>query len=466
MSLRAGAAVSPPAGPSRAPGWVALALAAGVMLGGAAAVDTTLGLLLVVLGAGAIVIGLRPMAVLVPLGGTAFVENIEVGGATISRFVAAAALFVVLVEVARNRLVIVRQPPLYWAAAYGIWAFASELWTVSGHRTYIGLSSLVVSATFMIALAALISTRRDLDLALYGIAFSAFGVGLVSVLLFVSGGGSREAGFAGDPNFFAAYQVFAFPIVLALSAEAKRGWVRWVLFAGVVTTIGATFTTLSRGGILALVAVAALLLILPARSFFRSLGQKTLTTFVIAIGVGLALTVSYTELSSRINSLVTGQEAAGSGRVNEWKAAWRSAHERPLLGLGFGAFPAVSNDLVRSTPGTDLYNFDERPTGVFVHNAYLGSLAEVGIPGLVLFTGLLGSTIRALMRTAVRARRVGDLSLARIANALVLSLIGWAITSFFLSSESARPFWVAIGLTLALPKLLPQATPAARRPVR
>lgn len=455
MSFRSGTAVIEPSASSHTPSWAVLALTAGVLLGGAAAVNTTMGLLLTVFGAAAIVIGLRPLAVLVPLGGAAFVENIEVGGATISRFVAAAALFVVLAEMARHRLAIVRLPPLYWATIYGVWALASALWTVSGHRTYIGLSSLLVSATFMIALAALIRTRRDLDLVLYGIAFSAFAVGLVSVLLFVGGSGARESGFAGDPNFFAAYQVYAFPVLLALSAEAKHGWLRWTLFAGVVTSIGATFTTLSRGGILALLLIGALLLILPARSFFRSLGQKTLATTVIAIGVGLALMVSYTELSHRINTLVTGQEAAGSGRVNEWKAAWRSAHERPILGLGFGSFPAVSNDLVRETPGTDLYHFDERPTGVFVHNAYLGSLAELGIPGLILFLGLLGSTIAALKRTAVKAKRVGDLSLARVANALALSMVGWSLTSFFLSSETARPFWITIGIALALPKLLP-----------
>ena len=244
-----------------------------------------------------------------------------------------------------------------------------------------------------------------------------------------------------------------------LSAEAKRGWLRVLLLAGVVTCIGAVFTTLSRGGILALILVGVLLLILPARSFFQSLSQKTIATIVIALGVGLALTVSYTELSSRINSLITGEEAAGSGRVNEWKAAWRSTGERPVLGLGFAAFPAASNDLVRTTPGTDLYHFDERPPGVFVHNAYLGSLAEVGIPGLILFVGLLGSTMRSLRRTAARAKRLGDLALARIANALVLSLIGWSVTSVFLSSETARPFWVAVGIALALPKLLPPVQP-------
>lgn len=463
MSYPASVAVAPSAGSHRITRWLVLAALAGILLGGAAAVSPTLALLVAIAVAGATLITLQPSAIIALLGAAAFIENIQIGTLTISRFVAAMALFVVLADIARRRLVLVKQAPLYWVTAYSVWALASMLWTVSGHRTYIGLSSLMISMSFMLALATLITTRRELDIVLYGIAISASIVGLVAIILFVTGGGARAAGFAGDPNFFAQYQVFAFPILLMLSAQAKRRWVQLLLFGGVVTTIGATFTTLSRGGILALTLVGALLLVLPARSFFRSLSQKTIATMVIALGVGLALMVSYTELSHRINSLVTGQEAAGSGRVNEWRGAWSSAGKRPVLGLGFAAFPAVSNELVRNTPGTDLYHFDERPTGVFVHNAYLGSLAEVGIPGLILYLGVFGSTIRSLRRSAARAKRVGDLSLARVANALVLSLVGWALTSFFLSSETARPFWVTIGIALALPKLLPAPQPRATR---
>jgi O-antigen ligase len=450
------------AGVSSAARWGLLGLGAGAFLGLATTADTTLGIALALAGGAATILALHPLAILVALGGAAYVENIEIGGATISRFIAAGALFLVLAESVRARASLRFAPPLAWAIAYATWALGSELWTVSGHRTYVGLSSLVVSATFMLGVAILVRSRRDLELVLYGIAGAAVLVGLVSILLFTANGGTREEGFAGDPNFFAAYQVFAFPVLLALSASARRGWLRALLLVGVVIVIGATFVTLSRGGILALALIGVLLLVLPARSFFRSLGQKTLLAFVISIGVALALAVSYTELTSRINSLVQGKEAAGSGRVNEWRAAWRVANEQPVLGIGFGAFPAVSNDLVRSTPGTDLYNFDERPTGVFVHNVYLGSLAELGIPGLVLVVGLMVSTARALRHTATRARALGDFPLSQIANALVLSLVGWAITSIFLSSETARPFWVAVGIALALPKLLPDTRGDAR----
>ncbi len=463
MSYPAAVTLAPSGSTPRPIRWLILAGAAGVILGTAAAISPTLALVTAVAVGVLTVITLQPAVVLALLGAAAFIENIQIGTLTISRFVAAMALFVVLAEIARRRLVLVPQPLLYWVVAYGIWTLASLFWTVDGHRTYIGLSSLMISMSFALALATLISSRRELDVALYGVAISASIVGLVAMVIFMTGGGARSAGFAGDPNFFAQYQVFAFPILLLLAVEAKRRWVQILLFIGVMTSIGATFTTLSRGGILALIAVGALLLVLPARSFFRSLSQKSLATIVVALGVGLALTLSYTELSDRVNSLVTGQEAAGSGRVNEWRAAWSSAGDRPVLGLGFAAFPAVSNELVRDTPGTDLYHFDERPLGLFVHNAYLGSLAEVGIPGLILFLGVMGSTMRTLRRCARRAKQVGDLSLARAANALFLSLVGWAITSIFLSSETARPYWITIGIALALPKLLPPPQPAVRR---
>jgi O-antigen ligase len=100
---------------------------------------------------------------------------------------------------------------------------------------------------------------------------------------------------------------------------------------------------------------------------------------------------------------------------------------------------------------------------VYVHNAYLGSLTELGIPGLVFFVGVLFSTARALRRAAVRARWLGDVEFARTANALLLSLVGWSVASFFLSSENARPQWVVVGLALALPAVLREVAARPRR---
>jgi O-antigen ligase len=130
-----------------------------------------------------------------------------------------------------------------------------------------------------------------------------------------------------------------------------------------------------------------------------------------------------------------------------------------VLGLGYGAFPYASNDLMLSTPGVNLEGYSFRDPGQPVHNSYLEAWAELGIFGIVLYVGLLASTVLALLRTAARARAIGADFVRRVAYALVLGLLTWFITSFFLSTETSRGFWIVLGLALALPKLLAQASP-------
>ena len=230
-----------------------------------------------------------------------------------------------------------------------------------------------------------------------------------------------------------------------------------------VAIVGAVFTTLSRGGILSFAIVSLVILLVPARSLFRSFSQKTGAAVVIGVGVAIALAVSYSAIALRVTSLVEGQEASGSGRLNEWQAAWTASEERPLLGLGSGTFPAVSNELVKREPGADLLRFDLRDTGTAVHNLYLGSLAELGLLGVVLYLAVMVTTVAGLLRGGRQAASRGDPGLARLVNAAVLGLVGWAVASIFLSSETSRPVWILAGIALALPRLLPPARTAIQR---
>jgi O-antigen ligase len=101
-----------------------------------------------------------------------------------------------------------------------------------------------------------------------------------------------------------------------------------------------------------------------------------------------------------------------------------------------------------------------KPQGQLVHNAYLGSIAELGILGLILYLGLLVSTAEALRRAARRGREVGAFFTSSMAGALLLSLVAWAVTAIFLSAETARAFWIILGITLALPKVIASETAA------
>jgi O-antigen ligase len=87
---------------------------------------------------------------------------------------------------------------------------------------------------------------------------------------------------------------------------------------------------------------------------------------------------------------------------------------------------------------------------------FLGTAAELGIPGLTLFLGLLVSTGLTLRRTAKRARDLGDQFLNSVANALIVGLLGWCVGSMFIETETSRPLWIVVGMCLALPKLIPE----------
>ncbi len=136
-----------------------------------------------------------------------------------------------------------------------------------------------------------------------------------------------------------------------------------------------------------------------------------------------------------------------------WPAAVDAFNSRPFTGIGYGAFVETSIDRMYETRNTYFGGFKVHKEQV--HNTFLGQLAELGIPGLVLFLGLLGSTLRMLRRTAAEARRAGEFFVNQVANALLLGIIAWCVGAFFISAETSRPIWIAIGMCLALPKLIP-----------
>jgi len=146
--------------------------------------------------------------------------------------------------------------------------------------------------------------------------------------------------------------------------------------------------------------------------------------------------------------------------------------------MGFGAFAPNSFQLLRSTPGVflDLHlrclakGSTVRAAGSFckgqpVHNTYVESLVELGIPGVLLFSGVLAAAGFALVRTARLARVANDDFSASIAAALAIGLLGFALVSTTLSTETNRTPWMIVALSLALPSMVgPARLWGAREP--
>jgi O-antigen ligase len=450
--------------------WWVLGAGAGALVGAATAVNSTLGLGLAIVIGVVVAILLQPSSLLMVLIASVFVELIKVGSLTITRLIAPVALFVVVAAAVRKGTQIRPAPPLFFAGAYALWALASSLWTVSPAGTNYLLSSLAIALVFMLSFASLMATRRDLERVLYALAALSLALGVLSTLAFIGhplfGFGllqqGRVQGGTGDPSFFAAAQLIALPLILVLASNVKKGLLRNALYLVALVNIGSVLSTVSRGGTIQLVVVLLLLLVLPARTIFRSPAQKRLAMAALVAGMAVFFVHYSADLSPRLKTIYSrSSDKTGSGRLAVWPAAVDAFNERPFLGIGYGAFVRTSVDRIYSTPGASIENFQVHPEEV--HNVFLGTATELGLPGLGIFIGLLLSTGLALRRTARRARDAGAHFISSVANALIIGLVGWCVGSMFIETETSRPLWIVIGMCLALPKLIPEQEAAEPR---
>jgi O-antigen ligase len=447
-----------------------------LLLGGAALAAATLGVLAAYdakLAVGAlggllvlVAVIVRPKLAAVILVMTIYPTTFSVGGVSVQRLGATIAVVAVVAHVLREGVHLRKAwLPLAAVLAYASLAVFSLAWTTSVHGTLTGLASLSISLSYMVAFAVLVRDAQDLRNILWMLAIWSVLLGLWWIVSYLRGI-SREFNPAGDSNFFSALQAIVLPLVLALAAHARRRGQRIGLYAGVAVIAASVVSTLSRGGIIVLLITILIVVIIPSRFLFPS-GAGKLAFFIAgAAGFTVLVAVASTDLGHRIQDTLNDPSLA-SGRGDLALASIHGFHDHPIAGIGFGAFPDNSYQLLRTTPGVfiDAHQSCLLPgstirssgtycTGIAAHDAYLESLVELGVPGLVLFLSLLGVTALSLARSLRRALIANDALAVSVATALLIGLLAFALDSLSLSSETNRTLWMTIGLALALPGLI------------
>ena len=424
--------------------------------------------------AAAVVIGLvavlaaifRPVFVILILFLTVYPSTLTLAGVSIQRLGGPLALLVAVAQLLRGG-VHWRRPTLTLAlvVAYVGLASASLAWSTSASGTIDGLASLGISLAYMAAVALVLKDSGDLRPIFWSLSLWSAVLGGWWILSYVRGD-SREFNALGDPNFFAALQVVGAPLVLALIADTRRRAYRIVLYGALVLIVGSIPASLSRGGMVALVVIGVVIASVPSIYLFTSRAQKR--KFFVAVGAMsvVLMAIAGPTLSQRFEQTFN-DPSGGAGRGDLALAALHGFHDHPVLGMGFGAFAPNSFQLLRSTPGVflDLHlrclasGSTVRAAGSFckgqpVHNTYVESLVELGIPGVLLFAGILAVTGWSLVRTARLARLANDDFSASIAAALAIGLLGFALVSATLSTETNRTPWMIVALSLALPSMV------------
>jgi O-antigen ligase len=456
--------------------WVVAAGAAACLVGAGVAVNAYLGLAMaVVAGMSAVALG-RAQPFLALMTVAVFFELVRVSGTTLTRLVTPVALLVVAVEVIRRGSGLRWNNLLMWVCAYATWAVASGLWTVSTGSTLYLLQSLAIALVYMLAFAILPTSIPQLKATLHFFVFSSIVVGALAIAAFaghplglnIQLQAGRAQGGVGDPNFFANIQLVALPLAVVLAGETRSRALKLALIVGIQVILGSILVSLSRGGFLAAIAEVALLTLTRSRALYPSGRQKAAIILVLALGFGFLMTGETVrhDVTKRFDSIfsVSGSDPGsenGSSREAIWAGARLSIRERPLLGLGYGSFAHESNDLILRAPDANLTNFRIQEHGIEAHNVFLSTAAELGYPGLALLVGMLASMLLLNQRTAQRARAFGIALIARLAVALQVSVAAWAVSSIFISTETSRPLWMMIGLSLLLAKLVQAPVDAA-----
>lgn len=259
-----------------------------------------------------------------------------------------------------------------------------------------------------------------------------------------------------NPNDLAALTLFPLALAAGLLAS-ERGWIRKGALASVVVLPTVVLMTQSRGGVIALVVFG----------LFSLRGQKRkgrALAGVLAVAVIAAL-FAPSGLWERMaglqyaTSAETMTEVDSEGSAESRYAIWGVANsiiaDQPLTGVGFGAYPFAH---AQYATGADIPPGARGPRDT--HNTYLNVLAEVGIPGLLLFLAVIATAVwkaETVRRVSDRVNPALGLQIWYLEAALAAYLVAAVFGSFAKLSFLYLHVAVLVALTLFAAQLAAEA---------
>jgi O-antigen ligase len=275
----------------------------------------------------------------------------------------------------------------------------------------------------------------------------------------------RAAGALGDPNYYAQVLLVAAAIGLML-LRTERDVVRRAA-AGAATALVAyaVVLTYSRGAALAFVVVVLLM------AGMRYFSATHLIAMLLAVVLLLGAVPEYSGRLANLSSLSSattdagtdpGAEISARSRTTEMLAAVLVFADHPVLGVGPAGFPRYYQDYA------DRIGIEVRETALWgeragqeaqrqSHNMFLSVAADLGLPGLFIFCGLIFVTLRELLHTRRRARRATEHQrahggagasrlMADLASTVMLAIVAYVACGLFLTLAFERYFWLLLGL--------------------
>jgi putative inorganic carbon (hco3(-)) transporter len=293
-----------------------------------------------------------------------------------------------------------------------------------------------------------VDRRADRAHFLAGIAVAAAAIATVPGLwaFFTLSGSYRAEGPLADANDYGFVLATTLPLGLFAAAWASTRARR--VSAGVASILIATtaLATISRGALVSLVAMFV----------WATLTHRIrLRWAVAALGTVAAIVGCVFLIAPRtIEIAVGGKGKVASADINDrlvyWDVALQEFRMAPIIGVGPGNYQVRFTQFrLPVDPASGCQGHTSVPcvtAGVTTtHNAYLNVLADLGIPGIALFVGLIATTFFRICRPPAGTARERDFAHA-VAAGMVAAMVG----CLFLTEQFFAPLWFLAALACSV----------------
>jgi O-antigen ligase len=260
-------------------------------------------------------------------------------------------------------------------------------------------------------------THLTLVLAIQGIVQYYTGGGLGGMESYK--GRIQAVGIFADPNDLALVINTVLPLVLLLIAQSRSVLVRAYMLLLAAVFVFSIFLTESRGGLLALGAMAMLF-------SYRKFGK------IVGVPMGIMVMAALFVLGPRMDTIST-EEASSYGRLEAWSLAMDLFKSSPLFGIGYSHFMD--------------YHFRT------AHNSYLLCTAELGLFGLYPWLMMFFISWKNSRFIEKELLRRGERNHAMYVHAAHLSLVVFFLGSLLLSRTYHPLLFIMIGLCTSIARV-------------
>jgi probable O-glycosylation ligase (exosortase A-associated) len=372
-----------------------------------------------------------------------------VSGAPIAAIAAGAAL--VSLPFNPNHWRNLLQPVVLALVVFVLWMCLTTLMAFDPAASSLQLGKVLkIQLMTLVALVAL-TERRHIEWFVWANVLSIGFYGLKGGLFTVATGGSFHVwgppgGFIEGNNELALALVVVLPLMNYLRLQSTRRWERMALMLLMGCCVVAVAGSQSRGALLALLAMAAML-------WLRS-HHKLLTGLAMGLASFAVLALMPESWEQRMHTIQTYQDdGSAMGRINAWLTNLNIARHH-LTGGGFEIY--TPDVVVRYAPD---------PSNVLVaHSIYFSVLGEHGFIGLVLFLLVWLLALRLSSQIAARAQVQPGFGWARdLALMCQVALVGYAVGGAFLSLAYFDLPYNLIVMLVITRALLPEPAPMRLR---